>query len=1067
MKANMVRALSCAILMVAMSNRVEAAKLRIMPLGDSITQGHSSTDTAGYRGLLWEGLKSAGYDVDYVGTRAVDPGTISGMDPDHEGHGGWCITDPSGNGSSILDKLPSWLGEVDAPNVILVLLGTNDSGEDDFETKGLEDMGKTLEVLRQVEPDAHVLLATVLWRSSEPNNTRIANVFNPGLAGLVEAQSAKGQKITLVDMRSKIPVEGTNGNRYFADGLHPNRDGYQLMANAWLDEIRKLYPDPAAIDDASLRMTPAVADVVYYSVGGVAQLAVSFNQRMSRDDMADASRWGVVGCNVSVTPDSDCRGACVRIDGNTSGTLTFSVAGIRSAEGVPLPQTICMVQGEKVAAPSKASSSGAYLQANRDKKQVVNLGYFMNGNSRVELDYQIDTVAGDILLGAWDEDAKLRTAIWGGGGGVKKVSFILNDTEDGGFKTYESPISIDTGRHTAILDAYNRGFSIWTAGVCEWSGKMDPSRTCNNTAQWPLVVFGSANSWRGDGKQQMSMRVFSVKIYEKDRLIHDFEPVLKDVGDGSSPMPGFQDRLSGRFVAGQSSDGSQLSYGGNLRTVAADGYLESNGSQYVNTGYKMTQKSKIEVDFRLSETGKSNILFGPWDAGAKLSTAFWVEGSHKWFSFLVGDNGYHDHHTEIVNDQNRHTVTLDVANKRYSFWTDGVPKWEGAIAEKGYTWDNEAQWPVVLFGATKDAAGTGSQGLKAKIYSVRIYESNVLVHEYVPCLKDHVSGFKDIVGGDFVTVSAGQGSLAYGGDVRCETDAYVESDGTQVLNTQYYANSKSRIEMDFQMNSTSAGTLLFGAWNTGAYLRYCIWQNGGPLQCILRTNNKADPQYLFDYNVNDLGRYTVVMDLKNQQLLLRKGAQTLKTVATSDKFGAQDICQHPMGIFGGLHNAAGTEPSMASKMKVYSVRIYEDEQLVHEFLPYKKDTVVGLYDTKGDGFVAQKHKVSVANPSISGCGWGEDHAAFYDQPRDIEVSVKGSGRLNAFAPGAVAYQWYENGVLLAGKTDSSLTVPWRGGVRKTTYSVEATFNCGTVQVKRMSEEATVTFGRPSLFIVVE
>lgn len=37
--------------------------LRIMPLGDSITNGDGSTDTAGYRGPLWTLLKDAGYNA--------------------------------------------------------------------------------------------------------------------------------------------------------------------------------------------------------------------------------------------------------------------------------------------------------------------------------------------------------------------------------------------------------------------------------------------------------------------------------------------------------------------------------------------------------------------------------------------------------------------------------------------------------------------------------------------------------------------------------------------------------------------------------------------------------------------------------------------------------------------------------------------------------------------------------------------------------------------------------------------------------------------------------------------
>ena len=45
-----------------------APVLRVMPLGDSITNGTGSNDTAGYRGFLWTFLKNAGYNVDFVGS---------------------------------------------------------------------------------------------------------------------------------------------------------------------------------------------------------------------------------------------------------------------------------------------------------------------------------------------------------------------------------------------------------------------------------------------------------------------------------------------------------------------------------------------------------------------------------------------------------------------------------------------------------------------------------------------------------------------------------------------------------------------------------------------------------------------------------------------------------------------------------------------------------------------------------------------------------------------------------------------------------------------------------------
>ena len=55
---------------------------RIMPVGDSITEGGKTFSV--YRYPLWEKLKSAGYHIEYVGSRTSNSpaGPLK-----HEGHG--------------------------------------------------------------------------------------------------------------------------------------------------------------------------------------------------------------------------------------------------------------------------------------------------------------------------------------------------------------------------------------------------------------------------------------------------------------------------------------------------------------------------------------------------------------------------------------------------------------------------------------------------------------------------------------------------------------------------------------------------------------------------------------------------------------------------------------------------------------------------------------------------------------------------------------------------------------------------------------------------------------------
>lgn len=56
--------------------------VRVMPLGDSITDGVDVP--GGYRIKLWQLMVAGGYTVDFVGSRSNGPAEL--FDHDHEGH---------------------------------------------------------------------------------------------------------------------------------------------------------------------------------------------------------------------------------------------------------------------------------------------------------------------------------------------------------------------------------------------------------------------------------------------------------------------------------------------------------------------------------------------------------------------------------------------------------------------------------------------------------------------------------------------------------------------------------------------------------------------------------------------------------------------------------------------------------------------------------------------------------------------------------------------------------------------------------------------------------------------
>lgn len=224
------------------------APCRILPFGDSITEGVGSTDGAGYRSQLFKLIVAADRKTTFVGSLSKGPTTVSGatFPRSHEGHPGWTI-DPgisefSGYGGiSSLVPSPALNG---APHIILLHIGANE-----FFTKDKATISARLEALieklAQNAPDALIVVAqhTPIGNSNGGHTqaqTDAANAARLAYIGkipaIIQAQVAKGRHIIGVDM-SKMPLSGLT-----ASSMHPNNQGYAYMADIWYAGIKDLLP---------------------------------------------------------------------------------------------------------------------------------------------------------------------------------------------------------------------------------------------------------------------------------------------------------------------------------------------------------------------------------------------------------------------------------------------------------------------------------------------------------------------------------------------------------------------------------------------------------------------------------------------------------------------------------------------------------------------------------------------------------------------------------------------------------------------------------------------------------
>ena len=210
------------------SQSVQAADLgKIMPMGDSITLG--SNVTGGYRDPLYTLLTNRADTFTFVGSQTGSASaalTAAGQDH-HEGHSGYVIT--NGTSRTGLDEnLSSWIGPGhENPDKILLMIGSNDINLGYNMTNAPARLSDLITHIYGYRPSVKLYVASIIPMSAGGHQTDV-QAFNAAIPGIVASHQALGRNVIYVPM-----YEALNISTDLADGLHPNAQGYQRMAQAW------------------------------------------------------------------------------------------------------------------------------------------------------------------------------------------------------------------------------------------------------------------------------------------------------------------------------------------------------------------------------------------------------------------------------------------------------------------------------------------------------------------------------------------------------------------------------------------------------------------------------------------------------------------------------------------------------------------------------------------------------------------------------------------------------------------------------------------------------------------
>ena len=393
-----------------------------------------------------------------------------------------------------------------------------------------------------------------------------------------------------------------------------------------------------------------------------------------------------------------------------------------------------------------------YLQS--DGNQLIDTLYKTTPTTRYEIDYRLEAIntlyteGGAVqsrLLAAAEDDSDVVSSIYvaGTGGGTDaNIAFSSGDA----WSAVWSGKGFDGKRRTVVLDLANGKGALYENGL-QLAEKTLTRPT--KAATRNVGLFGQLGADGKTGYYKARMKLYAFRIYEAGELVHDYLPFVRN------GVAGLRDEVDGQTFLLPAAKGRAFACGGLIASDgASDACLESTGDQIINTSSTVGLKSRIEIDFALTEhLGSQERIFG-----ATLSTdliyGLYCNGSVAGagnFSIAAGDyeqGKFPGYDTGVAVDLDRHLVILDFKAGAMHFITGTTTNYTHAISSA----TKNSTWLMGIFGEPYTAAFEGTYNRsKMKLFALRHYENGVLVHHWLPFRDAARIGLKDVVTGTIRT----------------------------------------------------------------------------------------------------------------------------------------------------------------------------------------------------------------------------------------------------------------------------------------------------------------------------
>lgn len=346
-------------------------------------------------------------------------------------------------------------------------------------------------------------------------------------------------------------------------------------------------------------------------------------------------------------------------------------------------------------------------------------------------------------------------------------------------------------------------------------------------------------------------------------------------------------------------------------------YIESTGTQYIDTGYIPTINTDIKTRASVQyNSGSTPVALFGYLSGNDPYNRYAVQ-YHKEVVYVAKGK------TEGVISTIDYTKMCDIETKGSKYIYDGNVI---SVAPLDFSVSNKLS--IVLFARRTTNVNRHS---KSKIEFFKIYEKGALVMDLIPCIRktDGVVCMYDNVSQSFFE-NEGTGSFVPGTLTNLPEGyaqvSYLESTGTQYIDIGLKVSNKTKVELVGKQYTSNSS--LFGV--NPLFVITSSQSNDKKQLCRFRYNNTTQ-----DTNVNILKLSKIVFD-KNKGYINDVLLATFTEATFSSTYNAI--------LFGRRINGSGTLEELAQQRIDY-FKMWENDVLVRDMIPcLDNEGVPCMYD---------------------------------------------------------------------------------------------------------------------------